>query len=256
MAWDWSPAAVPTRADVKAARSFRAVNSRCVVRLRADIHEQLHLIQPETKAIIPKLFGSLRTRVGSTVSYQITGKINQFAFGEIVRVGEPAYGDDPLGLSKGAIVGFDLGQIAHQLKTGHVLMQWAAILCTFREQDEYPVPWGEHLMVRQSEDAQNGLSFSGSKLVAPRLGPDGIVRTSDRGRGLVGCRCDEVIASGTGKRVKGKLLPNGGCVRGDWLIYTPGCSVDLLFRRAETLRFVPWDKAEGVITERDPYAQG
>jgi hypothetical protein len=254
--WDFSPSEAPTRADIKAARSFRAVNSRCVVKLRADIHEQLHLLQPKTRSIIPAMFGSLRVKAGSTVHYKVTGKINQFAFGEIVRTGEPAFGDEPLGLKRGTIVGFDLGQVAHQLKTGHVLLQWAALLCTLDPDAEYPVPLGDHLMVRQNEEALDRMSFSASKLVAPRLGPDGVVNTGDNARSRVGARCDEVISSGPGKRVKGKLLPNGGCIPGDWIIYTPSTAVDLLFRRAEMLRFVPWDKVEGVITERDPYGQG
>ena len=65
--------------------SIRPHHDVALIRPRADLHAALHGAQVEGGRIMTKIFGAVR--VDSPINYLVTGKLNQFAIGQVVRMG-------------------------------------------------------------------------------------------------------------------------------------------------------------------------
>lgn len=224
--------------------TIRPHHDTCTLKPRPDLHALLHNIMPEGGHVMSKLFG--KVRIDSPISYKITGKLNQFAFAEVLRMGKGSctgQGRDVPALEQGAIVGVDLGQVGHVLPTGEYHTSWRNLLCVFREHHELPWPLMNRVMVEHDDALVDRFIFRGAPLRAPKLSGDDI-KTNDRARTKVGLTVSRVVAHGPGRYVK-KLLEDIDVSAGEVVAYTPSNgSVDFMFSRGRLLRFVPWSEID------------
>jgi hypothetical protein len=208
---------------------------------RPDLHARLHNAQPETQSIMTALFGAVT--VGSPITYKVTGKLNQIAFGVVERAGKGTpigQGNDRCPVEQGDVVLFDLGQVGHSLPNGQLGMLWRNVLAVLRPDAEYPEPCLNWVLTKRDDALKDRFVFSKSKLVTPRAGA-GIVKTNDRARSRVGVCVDRVLRVGTGRFVK-RAFEAIECQTGDVVAFMPTQSVDLMWKRGELLRFTAWSE--------------
>lgn len=215
----------------------------CVINPAPHLHAALHGLQLETKSIMSALFGEVR--IDSPIKYSVTGKLNQIAFGIVVRSGRGAPigpGNDRCPVESGDVVLFDLGQVGHVAPNGQYMLLWRNILAVLRPDNEYPDPCLNWVLTKRDDQLQDRFVFSksGGKLVMPRAGA-GVVKTNDRKRSRVGVAVDRVLRVGMGRYVK-KAFEAIECQTGDVVAFMPTQSIDLAWRRGELLRFTAWSE--------------
>lgn len=231
-------------------RTVRGGSSRAIIKPHHDmvvvtpaphLHARLHNVQLETQSIMTELFGEVR--IDQPITYKVTGKINQIAFGIVERAGKGTpigAGNDKCPVVPGDVVLFDLGQVGHVCPNGQYVMLWRNVLAVLRPEQEYPAPCLNWVLTKRDDDLQDRFVFTKAKLFTPRHGA-GVVKTNDRKRSRVGVSVDRVVHVGAGRFVK-KAFESIECQPGDVVAFMPTQSVDLAWRRGELLRFTAWSE--------------
>ncbi len=209
---------------------------------RADLHNRLHGLQTDGGHIMSKLFGEVR--IDDAISYKVTGKLNQFAFAEVLDIGGGSVtgqGQDRPNVKSGDIVGVDLGQVGHVLPGGEWHTTWRNLLCVFRPASDIPEPLMNRVMVEHDDKLVDRFAFQRSKLVAPKTGRAD-VKTNDRVNTKVGICVGRVRAFGLGRFVR-KAFERIELKYGEVVAFEPHSgTVDFMFKRGQLLRFVPWSE--------------
>lgn len=211
-----------------------------------QIHAALHGVQVEGGAIMSALHGAVR--VDSPITYKVTGKRNQIAFGIVDRAGKGTPvgpSSDRCPVEPGDVALFDLGQVGHVLPNGQYHTSWRNMLAVLRPDAEYPEPCLNWVLTKRDDALQDRFVFSRSKLHTPRAG-EGVVKTNDRQRSRVGWAVDRVLRVGVGRYVK-KAFEAIECQTGDVVVLMPTQSIDLAWKRGELLRFTPFGNVEGAV---------
>ncbi len=228
---------------------IRPAHDLALIRPRPDLHARLHGIPVDDRGLVVNTLGQPRT--GNPIIYKITARRDQFAFGEVVALGNGTpYGSgrDRPEVMTGTIVGFDLGQVGHVLPNGLYTLMWKNMLCSMREElDLLPIPLCSQVMTEPDDVAMGRLAFSeSSKLVLPRMTATSGVATNDCRRTAVRLRAERVVGVGPGEFVR-KVFYEAGCRKGDIACYTPGGTVHLQWRDGRRLAFTPWSEIVVVI---------
>lgn len=214
-----------------------------------ELHAKLHGIQIDGGRIMSELFGEVR--MSQPVHYKVTGKLNQFAMGRVVRMGKgtaTGQGQDQPNVRTGDVVGVDLGQVGRILPGGLWQTTWRNLLCVFRDGCEEPVPLMNRVMVEYDEKLVDRFAFQNqaTKLKLLKFGHEDI-KTNHRAHTNSGVTVGRVLAIGPGRFVK-KVFEEVGVSRGEVVMFenTNGV-VDFTFRRGQLLKFVPWPEVESSI---------
>jgi co-chaperonin GroES (HSP10) len=222
--------------------SVKPHHDTVTLRPRADLHALLHGVQTDGGHIMSALFGDVR--IDNPITYKVTGRLNQFAFAEVVALGGGSVtgqGRDRPDLEPGAIVGVDLGQIGHSLPGGVWHTTWRNLLCVFRPGNALPQPLMNRVMVEHDEKLIDRFVFQRSQLVSAKVGRSD-VKTNDRAKTKVGVALGRVIGTGKGRYVR-KAFEAIGVTRGEVVAFEPTNGVvDFMFERGRLLKFVPWSE--------------
>ncbi len=222
---------------------IRPCHDLALIRPRPDIHAAVRGIPLDDRG------GDVRT--GNPISYKVTAKRDQFAFGEVVALGRGTpYGSgrERPEVQVGSIVGFDLGQVGHVLPNGLYTLMWKNMLCTVgRALSDMPRPLCSWVMTEPDDVAMGRLVFSGaSGLVLPGMTTTGGVATNDCRKTHVRLRAERVVATGPGEFVR-KVFYETGCELRDIACFTAGATIHCHWTRGQRLAFTPWSEIVVVI---------
>lgn len=257
---------------------IRATNNTILARPRPDIHAQLCKFASQGDVIDSAIFG--KVRVDNTVSYEVTSKANNFAFGELLSMGQGPSWMDPAYLPRvvpGSIIGFDLAQVSHAFPFPSekgtetlYLMPMDAALCRFDVGARLPVPLGGYVLTEEDPVSLRRLSMRDrkSKLILPDTTMSRGLKSNDRTWSRVTIAAEKVLDVGTGgyaiieknldkpigwkpsgepvfERERTLLHPDREAV-GKVALFLPTMSVDLFVYGARH-RFSTWDRIRTLI---------
>ncbi len=253
---------------------IRAVNNTILARPRPDIHAQLCRFASAGEEIDSAIFG--KVRVDNTVSYEVTSKHNNFAFGEVLSMGNGPSWMAPEYLpriSPGAIIGFDLAQVSHAFPfEGQTLylLPLDAALCRFDVGAQLPAPLGGYVMTEEDPISLRRLAMRDrkSELILPETTMQKGLKTNDRTWSRVTIAAEKVLDVGTGgyaiveknldkpighkpsgepvfERERTLLIPDRESI-GKVALFLPTMSVDL-FAYGARHRFSTWDRVRTLI---------
>ncbi len=228
---------------------IRPVHDLALVKPRPDLHARM--LGHDVDETGHMLAADGKTRLGNPISYKVTPKRDQFAFGEVMGLGNGTpYGSgrDRPEVDIGTIVGFDLGQVGHVLPNGVYTLMWKNMLCRIPQPAiaHLPVPLCSQVMTEPDEVAMGRLVFSDSKLILPRYTQTSGISTSDVRKSSVKLRAERVVATGPGEFVR-KVFYDVGCKLRDIACYTPGGTVHVQWRGGRRLAFTPWSEIVVVL---------
>lgn len=248
------------------ATSVQPLHEFLIVRPRPDIHEQLAAISLKGGVIDTKLFGNVKT--GDVIKYRQTAMPNNFAFGEVLRMG-PGRTHGPSSempsVQRGSIIGFDLAKVAvgcpsdegRTQSDGTPMLEevyflpFNAALCRFDIDAKLPTPLSNFVLTQQDDAAMDRFQF------ASRRGekPSGLILPDTvRGRGLTSndskgtnifLSVERIIDVGPGKWIK-SVFQGVPDVRGKLALFVRMVSVDL-HAYSVRHRFTPWSSILGVV---------
>lgn len=226
---------------------IRPCHDFALIKPRPDLHAEMHGYKPST---VVDAHGH-PVSVGTPINYRVTGKRDQFAFGEVVGLGTGTpYGSgrDKPEVKHGDVVGFDLGQVGHVLPNGQYTLLWKQILCRIDTGlVQPPTPLSSWVLTQQDEIAMRRLVFSG----APQLHIPGRtlakgIGTGDARKTKVGLCAERVVAVGKGSFIK-KAFVDVGCKARDIALFSKGATVHVNWTGGAQLAFTPWSEIIAVI---------
>lgn len=242
------------------ATSVKPHHEFLIVRPRPDIHEQLAAISLRGGDIDTKLFGKVKT--GNVIQYRQTGMPNNFAFGEVLRMG-PGRTHGPSSelpdVGFGSIIGFDLAKVAvgcpsdeGSVKLEEVyFLPFNAALCRFDVDAKLPVPLSNFVLTEQDDEGMDRFQFASRRGEKPSglILPDTVrgrgIRTNDSKNTNLFLSVERVIDYGPGKWIKAVFQPVPD-IRGKLALFVRMVSVDLL-AYGKRHRFTPYSSIIGSV---------
>lgn len=227
---------------------IRPTGDQVLIRPDASIHARVHGAQVEDGKITSAVFGEVR--VGNPVSYRVTGKLNQIAFGHVEAIGPGAlFGQtrDAPPAAPGDVVLFDLGQVGTALPDGRYMLSWRNLLARLDPSDDYPQPCLNWVMSKQEAHLASRFVFRDSMLHSPGGAK---LQGNDRARSRSRYVVDRAFRVGPGRYVQRAMqvaFESSPCAPGDAVLFYPFKSVDLAWRRGELFRFTEFSEVFGVV---------
>lgn len=248
------------------ATAVQPLHEFIIVRPRPDIHGQLAQISLQGGEIDTALFGKVKT--GDAIQYRQTGMPNNFAFGEVLRMGpgrtHGPSSEMPL-VRSGSIIGFDLAKVAvgcpsdegRAQPDGTAMLEeiyflpFNAALCRFDVGASLPVPLSNFILTEQDDEGMDRFQFSSRRGEKPSglILPDTVrsrgLATNDRKGTNIHLSVERVVDVGPGKWIK-SVFQEVPDVRGKLALFVRMVSVDLL-AYGKRHRFTPYSSIIGVV---------
>lgn len=231
-----------------------------IVRPRPDIHEQLAAISLKGGEIDTELFGKVKT--GNVIQYRQTAMPNNFAFGEVLRMG-PGRTHGPSSempdVRAGSIIGFDLAKVAVGCPSDEgsgtleevYFLPFNAALCRFDVGAKLPVPLSNFVLTEQDDEGMDRFQFASrrgeksSGLILPDTVRARGMQSNDNKRTNIFLSVERIIDVGPGKWIK-SVFQDVPDVRGKLALFVRMVSVDL-HAYSKRHRFTPWSSVLGVV---------
>jgi hypothetical protein len=253
---------------------IRAMNNTLLCKPRPDIHKLVCEFVSSGEEIDSAIFG--KVRIDNTISYDVTSRPNQFAFGEVHSMGRGAVWMPERLLPHcpvGSIIGFDLAQVSHAFPhEGETLYDLPidAALCRFDVGARLPTPLGAYMLTEEDPASLKRLTMrdNKTKLILPDTTLAQGLKTNDRTWSRVTIAAEKVLDVGTGgmavvekpidkfvgfglnrnpirEKERIEVHPDRSAI-GFVALFMPTMSVDL-YAYGTRHRFTPWDRLRSLV---------